>query len=86
MYRPGTTTTLAQPLHTGDMVVYLTNASSSWYDVAGASTHYRSFIFWATLTLQVSFGRPKHTARMLGIVTYIMVESELLIIQITRLH
>jgi len=46
MYRPGTTTTLSQPLNTGDTVVYLTNVSSSWYDTAGASTHYRSFIFW----------------------------------------
>jgi Tfp pilus assembly protein PilE len=46
MYRPGTTTTLAQPLHTGDTVVYLTNASSSWYDVSDTLTHLRSFIFW----------------------------------------
>lgn len=46
MYRSGTTTTLAQPLNTGDTVIYLTNISASWYDVATTSPQYRSFIFW----------------------------------------
>lgn len=46
MYRPGTTTTLSQPLNTGDTVVHLTNVSSSWYDLGDASTYFRSFIFW----------------------------------------
>lgn len=46
MYRPGTTTTLAQPLNPGDTVVYLTNISTSWYDTAGTATHFRSFVIW----------------------------------------
>lgn len=46
MYRPGTTTTLAQPLKTGDTVVYLSNVSTSWYNTNDSSTHYRSFVFW----------------------------------------
>ncbi len=46
MFRPGTTTTLAQPLKTGDTVVSLTNVSSSWYNTNDANTHYRSFVFW----------------------------------------
>lgn len=46
MFRPGTTTTLAQPLKTGDTVVRLTNVSTSWYNVNDANTHNRSFIFW----------------------------------------
>lgn len=46
MYRPNTTTTLAQPLNKGDTVVKLTNVSSSWYNLNDANTHNRSFIFW----------------------------------------
>ena len=46
MYRPSTTTTLTQTLNPGDSVVYLANVSTSWYDTAGASTHWRSLIFW----------------------------------------
>lgn len=46
LFRPGTTTTLAQPLKTGDTIVRLTNVSSSWYNTNDTNTHRRSFIFW----------------------------------------
>lgn len=45
MYRPGTTTTLAQELKPGDTVVHLTSAAN-WQNNAGSSTHWRRFIFW----------------------------------------
>ena len=49
MYIPNTETTLAVDLNIGDTTVTLINAVN-WYGSAGkpagASTHYRSFIFW----------------------------------------
>lgn len=46
MYRPGTTTALAQPLKAGDTVVYLNSISANWYDEADTRTYHRSLIFW----------------------------------------
>lgn len=48
----GTLTTLAQDLKPGDTVVYLTS-TANWKNAAGASTHFRRFMFWG---YQNSFG------------------------------
>ncbi len=63
MYRPGTTTTLAQPLTTGDTVVYLTSIAASWYDTAGTSTYFRSFIFWGYTDAQGTLWPPETYSR-----------------------
>jgi len=49
MYQPNTLTTLAAPLNPGDPTITLTS-SANWYGSAGkpagASTHFRSIIWW----------------------------------------